>query len=78
MSIIQNGLIDDIKGMYPDLEIKDYYTISHMLNATRDKFVFIFDEWDYIFSNNLFEENQNDFLEFKSQLLKDQPYVALA
>ena len=30
MSIIQNGLIDDIKGMYPDLEIKDYYTISHM------------------------------------------------
>lgn len=64
--------------MYPDLEIKDYYNISHMLNATRDKFVFIFDEWDYIFSNNLFEENQNDFLEFIRQLLKDQPYVALA
>ena len=78
MSIIQNGLIDDIKGMYPNLEIKDYYTISHMLNATKDKFVFIFDEWDYIFSNNLFEENQNDFLEFIRQLLKDQPYVALA
>ena len=78
MSIIQNGLIDDIKGMYPDLEIKDYYTISHMLNATKDKFVFIFDEWDYIFSNKLFEEKQNDFLEFIRQLLKDQPYVALA
>ena len=42
-----------------------------------DKFIFIFDEWDYIFSNNLFEENQNDFLEFLRNLLKDQPYVAL-
>lgn len=28
IGIIQNGLIDDIKSMYPDLEIKDYYTIS--------------------------------------------------
>lgn len=33
---------------------------------------------DYIFTNNLFEENQNDFLEFLRNLLKDQPYVALA
>ena len=42
------------------------------------KLIFIFDEWDYIFTNNLFENNQNDFLEFIRQLLKDQPYVALA
>jgi hypothetical protein len=33
---------------------------------------------DYIFANNLFEENQNDFLEFLRNLLKDQPYVSLA
>ncbi|BCZ48997.1 hypothetical protein psyc5s11_50640 [Clostridium gelidum] len=32
----------------------------------------------YIFNNNLFVENQNDFLEFLRNLLKDQPYVALA
>ncbi|MGL5151293.1 MAG: AAA family ATPase, partial [Clostridium sp.] len=41
-------------------------------------FIFILDEWDYIFTNNLFEENQNDYLEFLRQLLKDQPYVSLA
>ncbi|MEG0292643.1 MAG: AAA family ATPase, partial [Anaerovoracaceae bacterium] len=29
------------------------------------------------FNNNLFTENQNDFLEFLRNLLKDQPYVAL-
>ncbi|QAA32219.1 AAA family ATPase [Clostridium manihotivorum] len=77
IGIIQNGIIDDIKTMYPDLEIKDFYNISHMLSQTNDRFIFIFDEWDYIFTNNLFEENQNDFLEFLRNLLKDQPYVAL-
>ena len=44
---------------------------------TQEKFIFIFDEWDYIFNNNMFVENQNDFLEFLRNLLKDQPYVAL-
>ena len=58
--------------------MKDYYNISNMLSATNEKFIFIFDEWDYIFNNNLFIENQNDFLEFLRNILKDQPYVALA
>lgn len=78
MDLIQSALIDDIKGMYPDLEVKSYFTISDMLFCTNDKFIFIFDEWDYIFSNNLFQENQNDFLEFLRNILKYQPYVALA
>lgn len=75
---IKKGLIDDLKSMYPNMEIKPFYTLSDILYATGEKFIFIFDEWDYIFSNKLFEENQNDFLEFIRQLLKDQPYVALA
>ncbi len=75
--VIQEGIVYDIKTMYPNLEIKSFYNISNMFNATNDKFIFIFDEWDYIFNNNLFEENQNDFLEFLRNLLKDQPYVAL-
>lgn len=78
ISLIQQTLIDDIKSMYSDLEFKSYFTISDMLFITNDKFIFIFDEWDYIFSNNLFVENQNDFLEFLRNILKDQPYVALA
>ncbi|MGL5085916.1 MAG: AAA family ATPase, partial [Clostridium sp.] len=78
MGLVQNGIVDDIKSMYPNLDIKDYYNISNMLSATNEKFIFIFDEWDYIFNNNLFKENQNDFLEFLRNLLKDQPYVALA
>lgn len=78
MNMIKKSLINDIKEIYPDLEGKKYFTIADMLYDTREKFIFIFDEWDYIFNNNLFTENQNDFLEFLRNLLKDQPYVALA
>ncbi|WP_234117319.1 AAA family ATPase [Clostridium hydrogenum] len=78
IGLIQKTLIDDIKSMYPKLEFKSYFTISDMLFTTNDRFIFIFDEWDYIFSNNLFTENQNNFLEFLRNILKDQPYVALA
>lgn len=78
IGMIKSNLIKDISDKYPDIDPSEYFTINHMLNATNDKFIFIFDEWDYIFTNNLFENNQNDFLEFIRQLLKDQPYVALA
>lgn len=74
---IRNGLIDDIKKFYPQIEIKDYFNLSDIFFSTNDRFIFLFDEWDYIFNNNLFLENQNDFLEFLRNLLKDQPYVAL-
>ncbi|WP_294362636.1 AAA family ATPase [uncultured Clostridium sp.] len=77
ISLIQETIKDDIKTTYPHIEFKSFYTISDMLFATQEKFIFILDEWDYIFSNNLFEENQNDYLEFLRNLLKDQPYVAL-
>ncbi|MBU3138039.1 ATP-binding protein [Clostridium gasigenes] len=77
IGLVQSVLIDDIKIMYPNLEIKKYFNISHMLSETNEKFIFIFDEWDYIFNNNLYVENQNDFLEFLRNMLKDQPYVAL-
>ncbi|MGL4654973.1 MAG: AAA family ATPase [Sarcina sp.] len=74
---IQNTLIEDLKEKYPKIEFKDYYNISDMFFVTNERFIFIFDEWDYIFNNNLFVENQNDFLEFLRNLLKDQPYVGL-
>ena len=78
INTIRDGLIEDLKITYPTLEIKPFYNLSDILYSTKDTFIFILDEWDYIFTNNLFEENQNDYLEFLRQLLKDQPYVSLA
>ena len=47
------------------------------LRNHEDEFIFIIDEWDYIFSHELYPEHHGDFLEFLRNLLKDKPYVAL-
>ncbi|MGL5417700.1 MAG: AAA family ATPase [Clostridium sp.] len=75
---VKENLIRDIKKNYPNIDTMEYHSISDMLYATGDKFIFIFDEWDYIFDNNIFTEYQDDFLEFIRDLLKDKTYVALA
>ncbi|MEG0309213.1 MAG: AAA family ATPase [Clostridium sp.] len=78
IKMIRETIKKDIVEKYPSINPNDYFNISSMIYSTGDKFIFILDEWDYIFNNNLFTENQNDFLEFLRNLLKDQPYVALA
>jgi len=78
IKMIRDTIKKDIVKKYQNITPGEYFNLSSMLYDTKDKFIFIFDEWDYIFSNNLFEKNQNDFLEFLRNLLKDQPYVSLA
>ena len=77
INMIRTQLIRDITEKYTHIKEDKYFNISSMLMDTQEKFIFIFDEWDYIFNNNMFVENQNDFLEFLRNLLKDQPYVSL-
>ncbi len=77
----KSRIIRDISETYPNVNVND--TISEMLEQASDEtgegFVFVIDEWDYIFNNNLFsEEDRKDFLEFLRDLLKDKPYVELA
>ncbi|WP_294404080.1 AAA family ATPase [uncultured Clostridium sp.] len=74
---IKINIRNDIREAYPKIDVNKYLSISDLLESLNDKFIFIFDEWDYIFNNDLFYENQNDFLEFLRDILKDQPYVAL-
>ena len=63
--------------MIPDLSLADMFTF--VFNKTREGFIFIFDEWDYIFNNRLFSEgDRENFLQFLKDLLKDKPYVELA
>ena len=63
--------------MIPDLTLADMF--SFVFNKTREGFIFIFDEWDYIFNNKLFSESDREnFLQFLKDLLKDKPYVELA
>lgn len=76
---IKSILTKDIMQAYPHLKNNNYEdnNLSDLLMDTGDEFIFILDEWDYIFSINQFKENQPDFLSFLMNLLKDKPYVAL-
>lgn len=78
IGMVRNSIKQDILEAYPEVENKEFGSIVDMLAATGDQFIFIIDEWDYIFSHELYPEHYGDFLEFLRNLLKDQPYVALA
>ena len=80
MNYYTSRLTKDIKELWPDVEISD--DIPDMLSEIQSKtgkgFIFIIDEWDYIYNNNLFTEQERDnFLLFLKDLLKDKPYVDL-
>ncbi len=78
IGLIRNSIKRDIQEAYPVLQNKEFDSIADLLSATGEQYIFIIDEWDYIFSHELYLENHGDFLEFLRNLLKDQPYVALA
>jgi hypothetical protein len=76
-------LMEDIREEFPQHKINGRYLINEIFddvyNKIDEKFIFIIDEWDYIFNNNLFTlKDRNGFLEFLKNLLKDKPYVELA
>ena len=77
ISNIEKQIKKDILETYKDKKIEQNQELYKIFLETKEEFVFIIDEWDYIFSHDLFKENQQDFLEFLRNLLKDKPYVAL-
>ena len=79
----KNFIIGDLKILCPNLTFDSNWNLSDVFNQvyaqTRERFIFIMDEWDYIFNRNLFTANEREqFLQFLKDLLKDQPYVELA
>ncbi|MFQ9545060.1 MAG: AAA family ATPase [Clostridium sp.] len=77
ISNIEEQIKKDILEIFKDKKIEQNQELYKIFLETKEEFVFIIDEWDYIFSHDLFKENQQDFLEFLRNLLKDKPYVAL-
>lgn len=76
-------MLADLKESYSDLDFNKNLSISDIFAQVHQKynqsFIFIIDEWDYIFNNNLFSnEDRENFLQFLKDLLKDKPYVELA
>lgn len=83
MERIENRLLEDLKQAYPDCKIRDdeaiWDALTDIHEMTQVQFVFIFDEWDFIFHRSFVtESNKKEFISFLSSLLKDKPYVSLA
>jgi len=78
----KNILFEDIKELWPNINIDKNNALSDAFNKIsteiNEGFIFIIDEWDFIFNNNLFTKEERDkYLLFLKDLLKDRPYVEL-
>lgn len=75
---INTCMIDDLKEAYA-LDVEEGEPISSLLSKTHDSFIFILDEWDFIFYKDFVKEKDKQaYLEFIKNLLKDKAYVELA
>ncbi len=81
---IEKRLVKDIRREYPGAEISEEDAVWDILNEIYEqdvnaRFVFVFDEWDFIFHQEFVtEQNKREYLLFLRNLLKDRPYVLLA
>lgn len=80
---IQDGISEDLIDAYPDMGISKTEAVWDVLQKiyeqTREKFLFVLDEWDAVFHMPFISEgNQQEYLLFLKNLLKDQPYVKFA
>lgn len=80
---IEDVLINDLKKEYPDLEINENQALWDILlgihsEKQEEKFIFVLDEWDFIFHQKFVtEEDKLLYLQFLRSLLKDRPYISL-
>ena len=81
---IEKRLRNDLKSQFPDIEVDEEEPVWDILNdiyesEDEDRFIFVLDEWDYIFHRDFVrEKDKKAYVEFLSNLLKGKSYVELA
>lgn len=80
---IEALLIEDVKEAYPQVKINEADAIGDILESVfvqcGEKFIFVLDEWDFIFHRDFINEiDKEKYVAFLSNLLKDRPYVVLS
>lgn len=84
ISRIEQNLIEDLTDLYPQVRIEPGDAVWDALRRIyqaepKTRFIFVMDEWDFIFHRHFVTEgNKMEYIDFLSNLLKDQPYVDLA
>ena len=80
---IKKKLIRDLQYMYPNIFFDSEDALWDILKEIyefggKEKFIFVLDEWDYIFHQEFItEKDKKSYLRFLNNLLKDKPYVSL-
>ena len=81
---VEKRLRNDLRKAYPEAGISEEDAIWDVLGEIYEteedaRFIFVLDEWDYIFHRNFVtDRDKADFVEFLSNLLKGKSYVELA
>ncbi len=80
---IEAFLIEDVKEAYPQVKINEADAVGDILESVfvqcGEKFIFVLDEWDFIFHRDFINEiDKEKYVAFLSNLLKDRPYVVLS
>jgi len=81
---LQERLARDLKREYPNVQLygeRDVVDILIDIYAENpaSRFIFVMDEWDFIFHQDFVtEKDKRAYLQFLRSLLKDRPYVLLA
>lgn len=84
ISRIRRLLLNDLVAAFPNACIRENDSLWDAFNkiiefGDGEKFVFVLDEWDFIFHQDFATiEDKKAYTKFLSVLLKDQPYVELA
>lgn len=83
ISRIERKLMEDLSELYPNVKIDPEDAVWDALKAVYQadpstRFIFVLDEWDFIFHRDFItEKDKMEYIDFLSNLLKDQPYVDL-
>ncbi len=84
ISTIKTRLYDDLKEAYPNAKIRREDSMGSTLRIVslankNEKFLLLFDEWDYVFHKKYFtEEDRGKFTAFLGGMTKGRAYVELA
>jgi len=83
LTLLKKAILRDLLREYPDFDYlmpdKLMFTMQDIYNETQRQFIIIIDEWDCIFREEKnHKEQQEQYLDFLRDWLKDKEYIALA
>lgn len=80
---VESILIDDLGEAYPNVRIRQedavWDALKKVYALNGEKFVFVLDEWDFIFHRDFItDKDRKAYIDFLSNLLKDKQYAVMA